>query len=101
MSGVLNKLLADGTVQFVAGLGDVPFSSVNILVSNPTGVSGSLQVWIGTGITPAMADRVEPGAIVAAKGRYEDLGRICSGGEKLFVQAPAGWVIRAEAVDES
>jgi len=101
MSGLLNKILTDGSVQLV---GTIPntgtFSSINLLAANDTTQDISLRVWIGTDATPSQVDLVDPQAIVPGKGRYEDTVRITSPGENVFVQAAVGLVVRVETVDE-
>lgn len=102
MSGLLNKIVADGTPQLVATVPTgISFAALNILAANDNATDATLRVWIGTDATPSQADLVEPGVVIGGKGRYEDSVRIASPAESIFVQATAGVVIRVENVAEA
>lgn len=102
MSGLLNKIIADGTIQLAATVPTgISFTALNILAANDTASDVTLRIWIGVGTTPNPVDLVEPGVIIASKGRYEDNVRVASPSENVFIQATAGVVVRVENVAEA
>ena len=46
MSGLLNKLVTDNSIQLVGTIPAVPFSSVNVRVVNPTSNDVGLKVLV-------------------------------------------------------
>lgn len=102
MSGLLNKIIADGTVQLAATVpAGIAFAALNILAANDTSSDATVRIWITLDPTPNQVDLVEPGVVVASKGRYEDSVRIASPSENVFIQATAGVVVRVENVVEA
>lgn len=103
MSGLLNKAVANGEIQEV---GVIPgsngsYAMLNVLAVNRQGTEAPLEVWLSTEATPGDVDLVEPGArLPASGGSYEMVGRVVSAGERVFVRALAGVVIRLETIEE-
>lgn len=101
MSGLLNKLVTNGSVQEVATIPGMTYSSVNIRVANPLNVDKPVTIWATIQNSPSVVDLIEPGFILEANGgRFEQSCMIMTAGEKIFVQADAGLVVRVETVDE-
>lgn len=101
MSGLLNKLACDGSVQLLGTVPECPFASAIVRVINRTGEDAAVKVWITTSDLPGNVDEVEPGAIVPGLGKYVETGFIVSANERFFVQAPAGCVARLELIQEA
>lgn len=102
MSGLLNKIVADGSVQLAATVPvGISFAALNILAANDNAADATLRIYIGTGLSPDPADLVEPNVVISGKGRYEDSVRVASPGENVFIQATAGVVVRIESVVEA
>jgi len=101
MSGLVNKLLTTNEVQLVGKIPGAEFASVNILVINETAADVSPKVWATAGSTPGAVDLLSSSKVVVeAGGTLEITGRIMSSAENVYVQAPAGCVVRLEAVNE-
>lgn len=100
MSGLLNKVIATGAIQEVAEVPGTGYAAINVLLRNRTASAADALIWIGTGATPSDVDEVDEIDDLPAKGGYEMTARVCSGGEKVFVRATAGVVIRVEFIEE-
>lgn len=102
MSGLLNKLITNGSVQKVATVPTIQFGSMNVRVVNPTNADQPIKLWLSADATaPSQADLIEHRAVVPANGgRYMDTGLIVSASETLYIQAAADLVVRAELVEE-
>lgn len=100
MSGLISKVMTDGSTQLVGQVPGSKFSTLSISVHNLNAVDQEVVLYLTTDATPKPVDTVEPGAILPAKGsaRYEV--EIASPGEKLFIKAPAGLAVRFCSVDE-
>lgn len=104
MSGLLNKVLTNGTTQeigVIPGSSNGAYSMLNVVVSNPTSQEVKLEIWLTFNDEPTMVDYIEPGAMIPANGGgYEAVGRIASAGERLFVRTQEGLVVRAETIED-
>lgn len=101
MSGLINKLVTDGSVQILGQVPECPFASVHIQAVNPTASDLGITLWAGVGASPNPVDLLEYDVPVPANGgRYSNDCVIMSAGEKIFVKAPAGLVVRLSSVDE-
>lgn len=104
MSGLLNKLLADNTIQLA---GTVPggasnYASVNILVINPNPTDGLVTAYATTSPSASAVDKIMHERVMAANGGQIEIAcRIMSGGEKIYVKAPVGCIVRIELVEEN
>lgn len=101
MSGLLNKLVTNGSVQLAGTVpSNVEYAAVHVRAANPNEVDAALTVWVSLSETPAQVDLIEPNAIIPPAGRYADECGVLGPGEKIFVQAPAGVVVRIEYIHE-
>lgn len=101
MSGLLNKLITNGTVQEIAEVPGTTYSMVNILVINPTAGQVDVRLFASNQAAPTPVDTIEHRAVLAENGGRVEYSCVnCSAGEKLFIQAPAGLIVRVTSVDE-
>lgn len=101
MSGLLNKVITDGSVMEIATLSnDVNYAMINVTATNDTENEATISLFIGTGTEPGRQDLVGPRSEVPAGGVYEVVGRIVSPGEKIWVEAPSGFIVRVEVINE-
>lgn len=101
MSGLLAKVVTDGTTQLVTTVPDVEFAVVSITVINATAQEAELAIYATTGPTPSLVDTLEHSVFIPANGgRYVMSCSTMSPGEKIFVKSSPGLVVRIEAVDE-
>ena len=91
-----NALITTGSEQQIMEITGFPWGSLNIVASNKTADTATLEVFITGAQVPSLVDTVEPGAHIPAGGRYELSCRLVQEGERIFVKAPAGVVVRAE-----
>lgn len=101
MSGLLNKLITDGTVQEVATVPVCDYALLQISLMNPTAAEVNGKLWLTQQAVPTAVDTIEPAVVLAANGgraSYESC--VASQGEKLFVQAPAGCVVRVTSIEK-
>lgn len=109
MSGLLNKLITDGTVQRV---GQIPAGSyvamhvmaINTNVSdNPadTNANRTIEIWAAPdGANPTLVDRIEYANIEKNNGHLEISCRIIGEGEVIWVQSEPGVVVRVDYVSD-
>lgn len=103
MSGLLNKVLTTGEVMHIATVpsGEVKYSLVNVLVINPTGQPAEGRLFATDQLNPTLVDLLDHRVqLVANGGRVEYSCGTMSPGEKLFIEAPAGLVVRVTSIDE-
>lgn len=101
MSGKLNKILSNGSIQLAATVpANVTYSSLNVVVSNPLAVVCEAEVWFSDAQTPGTVDYIQPKVTIPAGGALEIYGRLASPGENVFVRATAGAAVRVESADE-
>lgn len=103
MSGLINKVITDGSTMLIGSVPGSKFSTVNLLVVNPTEIDQDIAVYIcDAGKTaPGQVDLYDPRATLLANGgRAEYSCVVCSAGEQVFVRAAAGLVVRLSSVDE-
>lgn len=104
MSGLLNKAITNGTVQEIAMVpATIVRSLLDITIINPTESDApGVMVWATFNNAPVQVDLLDFGAnLVSAGGKLVLENVNCTPGEKIFVQAPAGMVVRITSVDES
>lgn len=104
MSGLLNKAITNGTVQEIAMVpATIVRSLLDITIINPTeGDAPGIMIWATFNNVPVQVDLLDFGAnLVAAGGKLVLENVNCAPGEKIFVQAPAGMVVRVTSIDES
>ena len=89
MSGKLGSAdLSAGVNTLVYTVPDGMVGTLNIRVANNGAVTAKVGLWIGSGAAPAAQDIVTPsGRPIAPYGVREDLGIVCSGGEKVWVNS--------------
>ena len=102
MSGKLSNLVTDGSTQLAGVIPGSKFSSLNIRVCNPTGLEQTVQVYLtdNSKTAPALADLVEPGAVVPVNGTLALTCEVASAGEKVWIKTAAGLVVRLSTIDE-
>lgn len=103
MSGLLNKVLTTGDVMHVATVpqGDVKYSLVNVLIINPSSEPAEAKLYATDQLNPSLVDLMDHRVVLVANGgRAEYSCGTMSPGEKIFVEAPAGLVVRVTSIDE-
>lgn len=103
MSGLLNKALTNGTTQLVATVPESAARSlVDIMVVNPTASEVTVQAYITNQVQPTTIDLIDFAAKLEANGGRVEYNCVnCSAGEKIFINAPAGLVVRVTNIDEA
>lgn len=71
------------TLLFTAGA----TQTFNVRFANRNATPVRVRVAIGTGANPVAADYVDYDVVVLANGILEDIGLVCSTGEKVWVRA--------------
>jgi hypothetical protein len=77
------------------------YALLQVSVINPTGVEVDAKLWLTTQAVPTVVDLIEHTAKLAPMGgraEYESL--VASAGEKLFVQADEGCIIRVSSIEK-
>ena len=103
MSGLLNKVLTTGELMHIATVpeGDVKYSLVNVLVINPTAAPIEAKLYATNQMNPTLVDLLDHRVVLVANGgRAEYSCGTMSPGEKIFIEAPAGLVVRVTSIDE-
>ncbi len=103
MSGLLNKVITNGEVMHIGTVpeGDVKYSLVNVLVINPTNAPIEGRLYATNQLNPSLVDLIDHRVVLVANGgRAEYSCGTMSPGEKLFIEAPAGLVVRVTSIDE-
>lgn len=101
MAGLLNKLLTTGQMQQAATVPQSKYATVSILVVNPTADDAEIELYISTQSQPGTIDMIDfKPKLAKAGGRCEYECVICSQGEKIFIKAPAGLVVRITSIEE-
>ena len=103
MSGLLNKVLTTGEVMHIATIpsGEVKYSLANVLIINPTGQPVECRLFATDQLNPSLVDLIEHRVVLVANGgRAEYSCGTMSPGEKLFIEAPQGLVVRVTSIDE-
>jgi len=101
MSGLLNKLITDGTAQLVGTVPDCEYAIMSITFINDTSEEVSPSLWLTTQSAATKVDKIEGVVKVVAGGRAEYECVNCSAGEKLYVQAASGCVVRASTIEKA
>lgn len=101
MAGLLGKAVMNGTMVRVGQIPGEPSSgscsAVNVVLSNNTATEQTLKVWISNSASaPADVDLVAPKLVIPAYGTAEVAARLCTSGEFIYVQGPAGTMARVE-----
>lgn len=100
MSGFVNKLITDGSMQLLGTVAnDGPFSLVTVRAYNATTADRNVAIWVTSSASPTAVDQID-GVELGPKARYEQNNIITSIGEKIYVQGDAGVVLRMEQIDE-
>lgn len=104
MSGLINKVITNGSVIEVGRIpeGDNKYSSVNILVINPKNDADvNVRAYATFQDSPTLVDTIDYRAVLVREGGRVNLScEIMSPGERIFIDAPAGLVVRLTSVDE-
>ena len=109
MSGLLNKLITDGTVQRVGRMPTGSYvvmhlTAINTNIStDPANLAANrtLEVWAcPDGATPSLVDRIEYAHIEKNNGHLELSCRVIGAGEAIWVQAGPGVVVRVDYVSD-
>lgn len=109
MSGLLNKLITDGTVQRVGQIPAGSYVAMHLMAINTntsadpqdTTNNRTIEVWSAPdGSAPTLVDRIEYATIEKNNGRLEHSCRIISEGEVIWVQAGPGVVVRVDFVSD-
>lgn len=94
---LVNKVLGNGTETFVVEVPNThPFASMNIVASNTNAAAQEINIKVSSDTAPDLADTIEPGALIPAKGRYELSCRLVAAGERIYVTAQPGVAVRVE-----
>lgn len=104
MSGLLNKVITTGELMHIATVpeGDVKYSLVNVLVINPTNAAIEGRLYATFQNVPSLVDELDHRVVLVANGgRAEYSCGTMSPGEKIFIEAPAGLVVRVTSIDEN
>lgn len=103
MSGLINKAITTGEVMHVATIpqGEVKYSLANVLIINPTNSPVECKLYATDQLNPSLVDLIEHRVVLVANGgRAEYSCGTMSPGEKIFIEAPAGLVVRVTSIDE-
>ena len=109
MSGLLNKLITDGTVQRVGQIPSGSYVAMHITAINTntssdpgnTVANRTIEIWAAPdGASPTLVDRIEYANIEKNNGRLEHSCRIIDEGEVIWVQAGPGVVVRVDYVSD-
>ena len=109
MSGLLNKLITDGTVQRVGQIPSGSYVAMHITAINTntssdpgnTTANRTIEIWAAPdGANPTLVDRIEYANIEKNNGRLEHSCRIIGEGEVIWVQAGPGVVVRVDYVSD-
>ena len=109
MSGLLNKLITDGTVQRVGQIPSGSYVAMHITAINTntssdpgnTVANRTIEIWAAPdGASPTLVDRIEYANIEKNNGRLEHSCRIIGEGEVIWVQAGPGVVVRVDYVSD-
>ena len=95
-------VLSAGVNTLLYTVPDGMVSTLNIRVANDNAVTAKVKVWIGSGAAPVAADIVTPsGRPIVPYGVREDLGIVCAGGEKVWVNSSVANVsVRVHGFEE-
>lgn len=101
MSGKLNKILTNGSIQLAATVpANVTYSSVNVVIANPLATICEAEVWISDAQSPSPVDYIQSKVVIPAGGTLEIYARLAGPGENVFVRGTAGAAVRIESADE-
>lgn len=103
MSGLINKVITDGSTMLIGSVPGSKFSTVNLLVVNDTNIDQDIAVYIcdAAKTAPGQVDLIEARATLLANGgRVEYSCVVASAGEQVFIRCAAGLVARLSSVDE-
>lgn len=102
MSGLLNKLITDGTVQRVGRIPAGSYVAMHIMAINTnTTTNRTIEIWAAPdGSSPSLVDRIEYAHIEKNNGHLEHSCRIIGEGEVIWVQAGPGVVVRVDYVSD-
>ena len=75
MSGLISKVMTDGSTQLVGQVPGSKFSTLSISVHNLNAVDQEVVLYLTTDVTPKPVDTEEPGAILPAKGSARSTSR--------------------------
>lgn len=102
MSGLLSKILTNGTRQLVATVPECDYGLINVMVLNPTVSDSPVKLWLSTQATPSEVDLIESDTILVARGGKLELSCVTvSQGEVLYIEASAGLVVRVTSILEN
>ena len=92
-----NAVIGNDSFQEVLQISGYPWGSLNVVASNTNENASKIEIRISSSLEHGLVNTVEPGALIPAGGRFEMSCRLVQQDERIFVKAPAGVVIRAEA----